>query len=79
VKIVVRWRVVHPPSGEGRDPSVIFEEVVDGRRDRIQSCLLKTWPSIRSRLEESGVTFEQLPDAKELPRVESTKPRRKQR
>lgn len=75
MKIVIRWRVVHPakknPISYG--PSVIFEEVVNDRRDRIRSCSLEAWPSMKERLAENGYEFEQLPDVEESSRPEPAK------
>jgi len=76
VNIVVRWRIVHP-ADNGEKISccsyVLFEEIIDGVRDRIRSCPVEVWPSMRSKIEGDGVVFNQLPDTMEPPRPEGPK------
>lgn len=70
MNVVVRWRIVHPAKKGPKiscSSSVVFEELVDGVRDRVRSCGLDVWPSLKSKLEDSGVEFEQLPDVEEPP------------
>jgi hypothetical protein len=78
MKVVIRWRVVHPAE-EGPKIScrsyVMFEEIVDGHRDRIRSCPINVWPSMRAKIAENDVTFEQVPDIREPTLPDLSKPK----